>query len=186
MIFLEGMRQQTSQNECHLFKNMTIIFEAEQQMENLPFHPKYGYYNCDSITGFDACGLFSEFFIYHGFFLQSPLDAYMLKKFGVQPTTDPLKKPFMARWMISNRKLKMGYVNGIINGKKMYTNDIYPNLPDDELLHPIRFNGTLDFIVLDSNSATLDKTPCFSFPNDHFKLTFSGGVMIRMECKLGN
>lgn len=155
-------------------------------MANLPYHPKYGNFDCEAITGFDVCGLVSEFFSYNGFFLQSPLDAYMLKKFGVQPTTDPLQKPFKARWLISSRQLHMGYVNGILNGKKMDTWDICPNLPDEELLHTIRFNGTLDYIVLTSRSVNLEDNSDFSFPNDHFKLTFSGGILIRKECILTN
>ena len=155
-------------------------------MSNLPFHPKYGYFDLDSITGFDACCLSLAYFRYDGFFLQSPLDAYMLKKFKFKPTLNPIEKPFKARWMVSERQLQMGFVNGILNGKTIFTNEIYPNFPDDDILHPIRFNGSLDFIVLTSSSNTDPENGEFHFPNDHFKLTFSGGVLIRKECILTN
>jgi hypothetical protein len=155
-------------------------------MANLPFHPKYGFFDFDSKTGFDSCHLSLSHFSYSGFLLKSPLDEYMLKKFNIRPARDPKEKPFKASWMISNRKLELGFLNGILNGKTMFTSDIYPDLSDEELLHPITFNGFVDFIVLKSSSNTIRDKQDFRFPLDHLKLTFSGGILIKKECLLTN
>ncbi len=155
-------------------------------MANIPYHPKYGYFDCDSLTGFDSCMLIMQNFCFHGFFLQSPLDAYMHERYNVVPTSDPLKKPFKARWIISDKTLELGAVNAILNGRTLYTNEIYPEYPEEEILHPVKFDGVLDFIALSMSSNKYEVEHQFNFDNDHYKLTFSGGIQIKAELVIAN
>jgi hypothetical protein len=167
-------------------KNLPNFEGVIVMMPKLPFHPKYGFFDFDSITGFDACHLSLSSLSYDGFFLKSPIDGYMQEKFKFKSPENPQEKPFKARWMISELQLYLMYVNGILNGKRLNTLDIFPEFPEEDFFHPVQFNGILEFIVLTGRLICEDGERDFRSPNDHMRLSFSGGKLVKKEYILGN
>jgi hypothetical protein len=68
----------------------------------------------------------------------------------------------------------------------LHTNEIYPEYPEEEILHPVKFDGVLDFIALTISSNKYEVEQQFNFHNDHYRLTFSGGIQIKAELVIGN
>ena len=118
---------------------------------------------------------------YYGYFNHSPLEDRLKKNFNYRPVKDPAKKTYMAHWMVCNTQLLLGYVNGIINGKRFYTTDIIPEFPEAEILHFYTdFSGTIKFYIPRKKPRTLLeyflKKHC-----DTMSLSFESGILIKVN-----
>lgn len=83
-----------------------------------------------------------------GYFETSPVEQRIIKVLDYKPVADNTQKPYRAHWMISDSKLYLGYVNGIVNGKRFYTTDVVSDFPDDDILHFFsEFSGKVKLIV---------------------------------------
>ena len=98
----------------------------------------------DDIFGYDLPSFWINEDHYHGFLEKSPIEDRLVSSFNYKPIDDESKKPYQAYWMISEFELLLGYVNGVINEKTLYTDDIVPEFPNDEVLfHYCEYSGQL-------------------------------------------
>lgn len=97
------------------------------------------------ISGPDLFGLEFDNIGYDGYIDRSPVEKRLIESFKYNPDYTNEEKPYKAHWMISESKLYLGYVNGFINGKRLYTMDIFPEVGEDILHFFHYFSGDLIF-----------------------------------------
>jgi len=134
----------------------------------------------DDIFGYDLASFWINDDHYHGYLEKSPIEDRLVSKFNYIPINNEAKKPYKAHWMIHESKLLLGYVNGVIDGKELYTDDIVPEYPDDEVLyHYCEYNGILKFCIQGKEISRETKNKIFSC--DFLELTFKDGVLLRVD-----
>ena len=105
---------------------------------------------------------------------KSPLSELVKTKFNYAPLSDK-DKVYKAVWTISQNQLCLGYVNGFINNKRLFTNDFLPDLADDEILHNYSYSGKLILKIKDENiSKQLEQ---FKTDDDQLILNFEKGIL---------
>lgn len=131
----------------------------------------------DNIFGYDIATLFINKNSFHGYLSKSPIEPKIISKYNYIPAKDESKKPFRAHWMISESKLFLGYVNGIINGVRFYTREIVPEFPNNDILYFYdAFSGELNFEVMEiENKVNYSLIEIF----DNLLLTFDKGILIK-------
>lgn len=82
--------------------------------------------NFDEINGPDVLSYHYESLSYIGIIDKSPIEERLIQNFHYKEVYNNYTKPYRAHWMLSESKLLLGYCNGIINEKRLYTNDIFP------------------------------------------------------------
>lgn len=138
----------------------------------------------DDVFGHDLASIFiDDDNSFDGYFEKSPIEERLVANFNYTPIEDESKKPYKAHWMISESRLQVGYVNGVINGKRLYTTDIIPEFPDDELLFLYHyFSGVLKLIIqkreISANASNFINDNCNSL-----LLTFKNGILLTIQKK---
>ena len=69
-----------------------------------------------------------------GTFDKSPLEERIVSNFNYSPNIDA-EKTYKAQWSIYDSKLHLLFVNGEINGVRLYTTDIVSEYPDDTVFY---------------------------------------------------
>jgi hypothetical protein len=69
-----------------------------------------------------------------GYLDKSPIEEKIISKFNYVPNNNAIK-PYRAHWMVYDSELLLGYVNGIIDGKRFYSRDVLEECGKDEILH---------------------------------------------------
>lgn len=134
----------------------------------------------DDKFGNDIASYWKNGDCYHGYLKKSPIEDRLVSKFNYTPIDDEAKKPYKAHWMISESKLWLGYVNGVINCNVLYTDDIVPEFPDDEVLyHYCEYSGTLTFNIQGRDISSETKNEIFSC--DFLELTFKNGILMKVH-----
>jgi len=135
----------------------------------------------DEISGFDIASFhFNEQKIV-GYFDKSPIEERIISKFKYEPDNSNTVKPFRAHWMIDNSKLLLGYVNGVINGTRLFTTDIVPEFAGDEILHHYYwYSGELKLYIQQQNTDSVFDS--YIIKKNELLLTFKNGILI----KIGN
>lgn len=133
----------------------------------------------DDIFGYDIAGLYIKDDGYHGYFDKSPIEARLIKKFNYLPYADESNKPYRAHWLISDSKLLLGYVNGIINGLKLSSLEIVPEYPNEDLFHYEEFSGLLKFSIKIRDKQVETNGIIDDF--DTAMLSFENGMLTKME-----
>jgi hypothetical protein len=131
----------------------------------------------DEIFGLD---IFSFHFNEHevvGYLYESPIQERIISKFNYKPSYSSIdKKPYRAHWMIHDSKLLLGYVNGIIEGVRFYTDDIVPEFLDEDILcHYHWFTGHLKLNIQQKNISTAFDS--FLINETKLLLTFEKGYL---------
>lgn len=96
----------------------------------------------DSIYGLDSVYYDIEEQTLACFADNSPLDERVNLQFKYKPAIYS-EKSFKAVWLIYENELKIMFVNGIINGKMLFTYDFIPEHPDNEIGFTFKFCGRL-------------------------------------------
>jgi hypothetical protein len=77
-----------------------------------------------------------------GYFSNSPIEERLVKMYNYIPEIS--NKPYRAHWLVEDSKLLLMYINGIINGVRLYTTEIVPEYPDDTVFFLYsQFSGQL-------------------------------------------
>jgi hypothetical protein len=109
----------------------------------------------DLIKGPDVLTLDYEDISYFGFIDKSPIEARLIDKFDYLNIYDNYTKPYRAH---TESKLLLGYCNGIINGERLYTTDIFPEFAgNDILLFFHYFSGSLLFYPITFDTSQVEK-----------------------------
>jgi len=145
------------------------------------YKPKYKDFikTFDDIFGYDIASIHINDVEYFGYFEKSPIEDRLVSKFNYIPILDESKKTYRAHWLVSDLTLMLGYVNGLINGQRLFTLDIIPDFSDNELLHDFyEFSGFINFFILgietsDSNMNSIDNI-------DILELIFKNGMLIKV------
>jgi hypothetical protein len=133
----------------------------------------------DDIFGYDIASLHINDEVYHGYFDKSPIEGRLIKKFNYLPVDEEFNKPYRAHWLIFESKLELCYVNGIINGVKLYTTEIVPEYPSEYILfHYQEFSGLLEFSIQKSDKHVLKNGEIDAL--DTIMLSFENGMLTKM------
>ncbi len=123
------------------------------------------------MSGFDHLAYYIGKENVSGYLIESPLAQRLEKDFGINSS----EKSYQAHWMISSNKLYLGYVNGHVKSKQLFTTDFIPEFPDEEILyHYTPFSGTLTLHVQERKSGSA------------FKRKFGDSDLIDILIKDGN
>lgn len=134
----------------------------------------------DDIFGYDIASLHINDEVYHGYFDKSPIEARLIKKFNYLTVDEEFNKPYRAHWLIYESKLELGYVNGIINGVRLYTTEIVPEYPSEYILfHYQEFSGLLEFSIQKRDKQVLTNGKIDAF--DIIMLSFENGMLTKMQ-----
>lgn len=135
----------------------------------------------EPITGYDKVTFhLNDDIAYYGYFKESPLRERLLPTYTELAIKDEIHKHYRAHWMIMYNELLLGYVNGMFEGKKLYTGDIVPEFSGDELLHHLTsFTGTLKFVIEKIEYKTRIESEYFNSDtlNLHFKEGNLNGII---------
>lgn len=130
----------------------------------------------DDITGPDILTLEFENIAYFGYIDKSPIEARLIECFSYRKTHTNYTKPYKAHWLISESKLLLLYCNGIVNGEKLYTTDMFPEFAGDDFFHFFNsFSGKLKFY---SKQIQTPQAETISHKNVCIFLNFKDGVLI--------
>lgn len=146
------------------------------------FKPNYSDFinTFDDIYGYDIATLYVDDVKLFGYLNISPIQERIISKFNYKPADAEIKKPFKAHWMIYESELLLGFVNGVLNGKRLFTSDIVPEFPDTEILfHYIEFSGVIDFVIKEIETSSI--TDFENYNCDVLRLTFSKGILLSAE-----
>ena len=109
-----------------------------------------------------------------GYFTHSPIEERLVKMHNYVP--DISHKPYRAHWLVGDSKLLLMNVNGIINGNRLYTDDIVPEYPDDTVFFLYSmFSGSLKIDVRQENIYPVF-TP-YLISKSELLLTFENGIL---------
>ena len=134
----------------------------------------------DDIFGYDIASLHINDDVYHGYFNKSPIEARLIKNLNYCPVDQEFNKPYRAHWLIFESKLELGYVNGIINGVRLYTTEIVPEYPSEYILfHYQEFSGLLEFSIQKRDKQVLTNGEIDAF--DIIMLSFENGMLTKMQ-----
>ena len=113
-----------------------------------------------------------------GYLSTSPLEQRVLTKFNYQFVyTNVAKKSYKAHWAIFDSELLLMYVNGIINGVRLYTNDFVPEYPDDVVFFCYHwFSGQLKIDIQQTRTNPIFKPYCIS--ENELLITFEKGILV--------
>ncbi len=145
------------------------------------YKPKYKDFikTFDDIFGYDIASVHINDVGYFGYFEKSPIEDRLVSKFNYLPTDDEANKTYRATWMVSDFTLMLGYVNGVINGQRLFSLDIVSDLPDDELLHNYyEFSGEVNFVILSIETSNPNMNSIDNI--DILELTFENGILINV------
>lgn len=132
----------------------------------------------DEISGLDLVSFYIGDYEVAGYFETSPIEQRIIKLLDYKPVANNTQKPYRAHWMISDSKLYLGYVNGIVNGKRFYTTDVVSDFPDDDVLHFYsEFSGKVKLIVQQREVAKCFK-PNMDVCGNKIILDFKDGMLI--------
>ncbi len=133
----------------------------------------------NSIFGPDMLSLWLDNISYDGYIDKSPAEERLINSFSYKNTYSIYDKPFRAHWVISDSKLLLGYVNGIINEKTLYSYDIFPELSGEELLEFFQYyTGELTFYPKTFDTSIV-KNITYKGPN--IQLHLKSGILFDME-----
>jgi hypothetical protein len=114
----------------------------------------------DDKKGPDILSFDYENFSYCGFIDSSPVESRLIENFGYLNLHDNYTKPYRAHWMIYNSKLMLLYCNGIINNRRLYTNDMFPEFRNVETFAFFSmYTGRLLFYPVNYSINKIDKIP---------------------------
>jgi hypothetical protein len=114
----------------------------------------------DDKKGPDILSFDYENISYCGFISSSPVESRLIEKFGYLNLHDNYTKPYRAHWMIYNSKLMLLYCNGIINNRRLYTNDMFPEFRNVETFAFFSmYTGRLLFYPVNYSINKIDKIP---------------------------
>ena len=137
----------------------------------------------DEIKGPDIFTLEFDSFSYFGFIDQSPIEPRLIENFDYQAVYTNYTKPFRAHWMLSDAKLQLMYCNCIINRKRLYTTDIFPEFAGNDILHFFYFfTGDLVFYPLTFKTTNEKK---FKYKGQNMMLQIKSGILTKVEYSLG-
>lgn len=133
----------------------------------------------DEISGPDILSLDLDNFTYFGYIDKSPIEERLCKSFNYQQIHNIYNKPYKVHWIIIESKLMLGYANGIINGVRLYTNDIFPELHEDIGLAFFHyFSGQ---IILYPKVIEKSEIEITSYKIEKIFLDFQNGVLVKTE-----
>ncbi len=133
----------------------------------------------DDFFGYDIAGLLINDEGYYGYFDISPIEARLIKNFNYLPDNEEFNKPFRAHWLISDSKLLLCYVNGVINGLKLNSTEIVPEYPNEDLFHFQEFSGMLKFSVKNRDKQVATNGIIGDF--EIVMLSIEKGIITKME-----
>lgn len=134
----------------------------------------------EDTIGYDHASFWINDDHYYGYIEKSPIEDRLVSRFNYTPINDKSKKTYRAHWMISEDKLWLGYVNGVIDGKVLYTDDIVPEYPGDEVLyHYCEYSGILKFSIQGRDISKETKNKIFYC--DFLELTFKNGASMKVD-----
>lgn len=129
----------------------------------------------DEIKGPDILSLKYETVSYFGYIDRSPIEQRLIEKFHFQGIYSNYTKPYRAHWMLSESKLLLGYCNGILNGKRLYTTDIFPEFAGDEIMHFFHFySGNLLFHPITFDTTEVEK---IEYKGKNILLRIENGIL---------
>lgn len=130
----------------------------------------------DEIKGPDIFTLDYEEISYFGFIDKSPIEKRLIDNFNYKNIYNNYSKPYRAHWMLTEMKLRLGYCNGIINGKRLYTTDIFPEFAGDDILHFFHFfSGDLLFHPITLDTTEVEK---IEYKGKNILLHIENGILI--------
>ena len=133
----------------------------------------------DEIKGPDILSLNYETVSYFGFIDRSPIEQRLIENFHYQDIYTNYTKPYRANWMLSELKLLLGYCNGIINGKRLYTTDIFPEFTGNDILHFFHFfSGNLLFYPITFDTSEVKK---IEYKGKNMFLKIENGILTKAE-----
>jgi hypothetical protein len=134
----------------------------------------------DEIEGPDIFYLTIDDISYFGYIDKSPASQRLVDAFQYKDTYSNFDKPYRAHWLISDSKLLLGYVNGVINGRKLNTDDIFPEYAnvDKGLLFFDSFSGILLFYPIEFDTKLIDRV---KYKGNNIILHIENGLLIKTE-----
>ncbi len=137
--------------------------------------------NFDKKTGPDTLSLQYDTISYFGIINKSPVEQRLIGSFNYRTIYTNFSKPYKAHWIISESKLFLGFVNGVINGKRLFTTDIFPEFAGQTLLHFFYFfSGQLEFYSRDLTTSQVEN---LNWNRESLLLNIKKGILISAECK---
>lgn len=134
----------------------------------------------DDIQGDDLATFHYNELTFYGKFTESPIESRLISKYNYRPVLPGEEEPYRAHWMVFEARLFLGYVNGVFDHRRYYTNEIVPEFPDSGLLYPYReYCGTLCFLI--SKIEAPDNTDLDKYVCDVLRLKIEKGVLLSLE-----
>lgn len=136
--------------------------------------------NFDEIWGPDIFYLVLDDISYFGYLEKSPASQRLIDSFQYQDTYSNYDKPYRAHWLISDSKLLLCYVNGVINGRKLNTDDIFPEYSNVNIGLPFfnSFSGKLLFYPIQFDTKLVDRV---KYKGNNIILHIEKGLLIKTE-----
>jgi len=136
----------------------------------------------DEIKGPDIFTLEYNSVSYFGFIDRSPIEPRLIENFDYLAVNTNYTKPFRAHWLLSDSKLLLMYCNGIINKRRLYTTDIFPEFAGNDIFHSFYFyTGDLVFHPITFNTNVVEK---FEYKEQNMLLKINKGILIKAEYSL--
>lgn len=149
--------------------------ESKKNKYERSIYPEYTQ-KFDDIFGLDMVSFYYNEQSIVGYFDKSPIEDKIISIFNYAPNENGIK-PYRAHWMISDSQLLLGYVNGIINGKRFYSIDVLEECGKDEILHHYHYySGQLILNIQQSNIPSAFSP--FLINQNELLLTFEKGVLV--------
>jgi hypothetical protein len=133
----------------------------------------------DEIKGPDIFSLYYDAVSYFGFIDKSPIRQRLIDNFRYKDIHTNYTKPYRAHWMLTDSKLLLGYCNGIINGERLYTTDIFPEFAGNDILHFFHyFSGSLQFYPVTFDTSQVEK---IKYKGKNMFLKIENGILSKAE-----
>lgn len=133
----------------------------------------------DEIKGPDIFTLDYDETSYFGFIDRSPIEQRLIDNFHYKNIYTNYTKPYRAHWILTEMKLRLGYCNGIINGKRLYTTDIFPEFAGEEMLHFFHFfSGDLLFHPITFDTSEVER---IEYKGKNILLNVENGILINAQ-----
>jgi hypothetical protein len=135
----------------------------------------------DEIKGPDIFSIDFGNISYFGFVDSSPVEPRLIENFGYLNLHDNYTKPYRAHWTIYNSKLMLLYCNGIINNRRLYTNDMFPEFRNlESLAFFSMYTGKLLFYPVDFTITKFDSVSVPYNGRDMY-IQIDSGIVTKVE-----